>query len=504
MKKNLFFLILILGSLSLSAQQDENLLAKQLVSKNKTLIGLSNYELNNLIISNTYFDNTSKLRMVYLQQSFKGLPVYNQLLVLAFKNETLVSNAGAFIQGIEKRTGGNAGIPSINALMAVKAAMNDRKININADPIVISSDKDGHLITFDNMGVSRENITAELMWVPVNDGKEVKLGWQVYIIPNNTPDYWMVRINAGNGSTLGVSNFNVACNWGGSENSHENKSQIESRQNKKLVFDYLESSLNRNSLVSPQIINNATYKVVPFPAESPLHTGGTPAVVSNPWSNAPGNATSLKWHNDGTLDFNYTRGNNVWAQEDRNGNNGTGVPATSTTTLDPLTFEFTPSFTVTPTQTTPVPNQQFNITNLFYWNNIVHDIMYLYGFDEVAGNFQNSNQGRGGQGNDYVLADAQDGSGTNNANFATPADGASGRMQMYLWSGNPQKDGDVDNGVVTHEFGHGISNRLTGGPAQAGCLQNAEQMALSTGEAALCGEIPVGHVVFVRQFWLGP
>jgi len=33
-----------------------------------------------------------------------------------------------------------------------------------------------------------------------------------------------------------------------------------------------------------------------------------------------------------------------------------------------------------------------------------------------------------------VLAEAQDGSGTDNANFATPNDGRSGRMQMYLWS----------------------------------------------------------------------
>ena len=94
----------------------------------------------------------------------------------------------------------------------------------------------------------------------------------------------------------------------------------------------------------------------------------------------------------------------------------------------------------------------------------------------MSGNFQASNLGRGGAENDYVLADAQDGSGTNNANFATPADGGSGRMQMYLWSGAVQKDGDVDNGIISHEFAHGISNRLTGGPAQAGCLQNNEQM----------------------------
>jgi extracellular elastinolytic metalloproteinase len=59
------------------------------------------------------------------------------------------------------------------------------------------------------------------------------------------------------------------------------------------------------------------------------------------------------------------------------------------------------------------------ITNLFYWNNIMHDLFYKYGFNEESGNFQENNLGRGGKGNDAVIANAQDGAGYNNANFAT-------------------------------------------------------------------------------------
>ncbi|MFT6336309.1 MAG: putative repeat protein (TIGR01451 family) [Halioglobus sp.] len=36
-------------------------------------------------------------------------------------------------------------------------------------------------------------------------------------------------------------------------------------------------------------------------------------------------------------------------------------------------------------------------------------------------------------------------------------------------------DGSVDNGIIAHEYGHGISNRLTGGPGAAGCVSSAEQ-----------------------------
>jgi extracellular elastinolytic metalloproteinase len=40
----------------------------------------------------------------------------------------------------------------------------------------------------------------------------------------------------------------------------------------------------------------------------------------------------------------------------------------------------------------------------------------------------------------------------------------------------PMIDGDLDNGIVAHEYGHGISNRLTGGANNTGCLNNAQQM----------------------------
>jgi hypothetical protein len=39
----------------------------------------------------------------------------------------------------------------------------------------------------------------------------------------------------------------------------------------------------------------------------------------------------------------------------------------------------------------------------------------------------------------------------------------------------PELDGDFDNGIIAHEYGHGISTRLTGGPNNSSCLRNAEQ-----------------------------
>ena len=141
---------------------------------------------------------------------------------------------------------------------------------------------------------------------------------------------------------------------------------------------------------------------------------------------------------------------------------------------------------------TPLVYRDAAVDNLFYWTNVMHDVTYRYGFNEDAGNFQASNYTGAGRGGDEVQAEAHDGSGALNANFATPAEGVPGRMQMYLWVDafetlglgqedivrqydHQVRDGDLDSGVIAHEYGHGISNRLVGGPNNVDCLRTHDE-----------------------------
>jgi uncharacterized repeat protein (TIGR01451 family) len=110
---------------------------------------------------------------------------------------------------------------------------------------------------------------------------------------------------------------------------------------------------------------------------------------------------------------------------------------------------------------------------LFYLCNWIHDRLYELGFTEAAGNFQSNNFGRGGLGNDALQADAQDGSGYNNANMSTPPDGSAPRMQMYIFTGpSPRRDGDLDAEVVLHEYTHGLSWRTVAGGQALGDTQS--------------------------------
>ncbi|PPQ79236.1 hypothetical protein CVT24_007530 [Panaeolus cyanescens] len=212
-------------------------------------------------------------------------------------------------------------------------------------------------------------------------------------------------------------------------------------------------------------VAKASYRVLPVQKE--ILTEGF-ETVSNPADTA---ASPNGWHNTGSGDSTTTSGNNAVAFKGSSS-------ATSSQTSSGLNFVYTQN----PSQ---APTVQANIdaarVNAFYIVNTIHDITYRYGFTESAFNFQTNNFGKGGSGNDAVTVSVQDSSGTNNANFATPADGQPGRMRMFLWTlTSPQRDGALENDIIVHENTHGVSNRLTGG-GTGRCLQTTEAGGMGEG-----------------------
>ena len=170
-----------------------------------------------------------------------------------------------------------------------------------------------------------------------------------------------------------------------------------------------------------------SYRVVPAPFESP--SVSDLVLVTDP---ADPVASPLGWHDDGARSYTITRGNNAFAYADTNDDDFPDFQSPPDGGPD-LRFDFAFDPDRSPERNAPAA-----ITNLFYWTNIAHDVLYRYGFDEAAGNFQATNRGEGGAGGDPVQAEALDGSGVDNANFSTPPDGTEPRMQMFRWRGAPR------------------------------------------------------------------
>lgn len=179
--------------------------------------------------------------------------------------------------------------------------------------------------------------------------------------------------------------------------------------------------------------------------------------------------------------------------------------------LKPFHLKFAKSFCSNPWPCSWNPDKRFswktnraqNTTQVFFYVNNWHDHLMRapIGFDEAAGNFQQHNSTRHGKGGDAVTTQTDDGANTDhglpdanhidNANMATPPDGHSPRMQMYLQhapgtsypNGDPFSPTNVGDeaDTVYHEYTHGLSNRLnvdvqgasTLGGIQAGAMGEA-------------------------------
>jgi len=203
------------------------------------------------------------------------------------------------------------------------------------------------------------------------------------------------------------------------------------------------------------------------------------SVVSGPGA---GNTESpIGWLDAGNHGAQDISGNNVNAYLDTNNSNssdGNGATVSDGNFLTSANLSQSPSTTA---------NKNVAVQNLFYLNNVIHDKLYKHGFVEGVGNFQNNNFGNGGNGNDAVRAEAQDGGGTNNANFSTPNDGSPGRMQMYIWTQtSPNRDGDLDSDIVYHEYCHGLTWRMIG--SMSGAMSGAIGEGMSDVCALLMNE----------------
>jgi extracellular elastinolytic metalloproteinase len=408
------------GFLSAAAKGLPMAIAMDFVRRNLAALNLEESDLEGYTVSNVVYSKVTGATRIYLQQRYQGIPVYNaQLQINVNRDGRIISVNNSFMAGLQRAAGSLK--PARLLPAAVAEALRFSGMKVPAPGIVSTNNRVA------NAGISLEPIDGTLMLLPVRPG-EARLVWNFQIHTLDKQHMWDLTVDAAT-------------------------NQVWTR------FDWVAGD---------------QYRVYPRPVESPNHTTPLPPADGRTLVVNPANALAspFGWHDTNGAagaESQLTTGNNVDAYTDVDANN-TADANSRPSGGAALNFDFALPLTQAPSGYRPAA-----VTNLFYLNNIIHDIQYQYGFDEAAGNFQVNNYGRGGAGNDSVRAEAQDGAGTNNANFGTPSDGQRPRMQMFIWtSPNPDRDGDLDAGIVIHEYGHGISNRQVGG-GNVNCLTNRQQ-----------------------------
>lgn len=391
------FLVLIGGThFSLQAQETKQIISKYL-QDHASDWKLEPSDVSSIEIVSTASSLNKEAKHYYIRQLKNNWPVVNGLASVTVKNGQVVYVAPSLVSLKSE----NTAAPVLSAEDAVKKAFATLGLP-EPNLVVISENKTEQSVIFEKTAYTNENIPVRLFLEHIN-GK-LEYVWDLSVYPTGTTNWWSMRLSAVDGTELFRNNWFVSC-------SAESCS-VETHQHATSAM-----------APPPPPPGMNQYGVYALPAESPNH--GNKIVVTDP---ADATFSPFGWHDTNGADgaeHTITRGNNVYAYDDIDDDNAPGYSPDGGTDLD---FDFPYDSLLGPSG-----NLDVIVTNLFYMNNMIHDIWGHYGFDEESGNFQETNYtGTNGSG-DGVMAEAQDGSGTDNANFATPPDGQNPRMQMYLW-----------------------------------------------------------------------
>ncbi len=429
--------LLVFGQISLLAQQQSPLdLALRHIEQSLDEWGLVSNDIVDIVVSDQYVSKHTGVTHLYFIQRYANVPVHNAINGVHITLDGKVAfSTNRFVDNLAERI--NTTSPQLSAYQALEQAAQHLGVSLEQPLRLIK--QEGSRYTFNGGELAHNDIRVRPMYTFLRNTDEVRLSWDMAIDQIGTADYWSIRVDALTGEILEKSNFTVYCNFdhqtgkkSHADNCAHETIQESARQNYRPVMEALKTE-NMFTLN-----DGASYNVFPIPVESPIH--GDRELVVDP---ADPVASPYGWHDTNAQDgaeFTITRGNNVHAYLDLENIN---------TSLndepdggEELVFDYFYDINEEPDQ-----YRDAAVTQLFYMNNIMHDVMHHYGFDEASGNFQRLNYSGDGQGNDFVFAEAQDGSeGTNpetgqpyanNANFSTPDDGANGRMQMYLWDRSP-------------------------------------------------------------------
>lgn len=410
MKKITLCTIVFLAFNTVFAQYSETNI-KNLYASRMQEFKLTAADLQDMVLTDQYTDQHNGVTHIYLRQVVKGIEVFNANSSLHLsKDGNIISIQNGFVSNALEKI--NTTVPSIGVAAAMKSAgdhigMNLQHAMSKADVPMVNNE-----VVLADAQVSSEPIKVKMYFVNTPAG--LTLTYNVEVLNPSTNDWWNVRVDALNGEVIEKNNWTTHCSVSAHSFNHDaGVSHSQSLLSTEMAHTFAKKS------------GEPIYNVFPLPLESPNHgprqrVSGKEHPIASPYG----------WHDtDGVAgpEYTTTRGNNVFAKEDTLASNS--INGYSPIGGDSLVFDFP----MDSTWMSPSIYLNAAITNLFYQNNVIHDVFYNYGFNEVSGNYQRNNYGKGGNANDHVMAEAQDGSGTGNANFSSPADGQSGRMQMFLW-----------------------------------------------------------------------
>ena len=375
------------------------------------LLGLTAADLAELEVTDSVFSAVSGATRIYLRQRHDGLPVYNAGLQVNINRDGRVLGVG------------NAFVPNLAAIVNTPRAQlaPDRAIerarahvrDLGLEPATVATD------------------VPRPMWLPI-DGSSARRVWNLQLETADGRNYFDINVDAEDGRVW------TRFNW----------------------------------------VADAAYRVYAQPTESPNH-----AVPPNPLPPEDGRtleadpqddtASPFGWHDTDGLpgaEFTILRGNNVHAYDDLDGDNQ--PPAVRARVWAAARLRLPHRSHDGPNRLHGGLDRQSLLLDQRRSRRAVSLRLRRAG-GQLPGQQLRQRRARQRRGAGRGAGWRRDES-TQLLRRRRTAIRHACRCPLFDLT-DPRRDGALDAGLIVHEYGHGISNRLVGGPSNVSCLANDQQ-----------------------------
>lgn len=430
-----------IGTAGLAARSDGDLVARasEIVAAIAPVLGVGRARGTDFVAAGGITDVAGAARIVRLAQRHQGIPVFHAVNALRFAASgdpaALLGNTVTIDDELHPMPDigvAEAVVTVARFVIAPQAEPDVDQFGVPVPPVQVDLDgfeprqlarsDDAEQRTVLDAGPFDGPIRASLLWFPVTIG-DIRLAWQVTLaLPGGFARY-RAMMDAHSGAML----------------------------------------------YARQLVQGVKAQAVVFPAAAfPFDSTPPPQSVELP---VPPGSYGLPLPPDLPPDF-----PDDWVDADRTMGNTTHCrfadsDQTLAGTLADGQVRFEPA-----SQT----GDEQKVLNAFYLACRMHDYFYLLGFREKDWNFQVSNGARGGTGGDPVEVQAHPGPIPLTSSMHTEPEGMSPTLKLGLYS-DTGRHCALDASVVAHEFTHGVTNRLVGGPNDAHALDDPQCRGMGEG-----------------------
>lgn len=456
--------------------------------------GIEKTDVHTLRVTDSVPSAKTGVRHVYLTQEINGIPISNTLLSTIVKQDIDDGSFGNHPSNNYVRTSGQSEGAIRTEVVNIVSSKQAPPLIKNAETCVdtnaptLTAEEALSVAVKEMLGVNGASFRRRVLEeVDVASKRQKSVFEADDLLLNDTPcqlAYWSVSNNHN------ADNCNIRLSWSCIiKPTHASSTEVlidaskgtilhvikfgEKEENKNFTTQQQQADLLRRRL--------STYSAVPYPNENPcpscvqysLTAGESKmniedieplSLVMDP-EYLP--SSPKGWLTVRDVTYDKTQGNNARAAF--NVNEGLvdfydSGETVSMTDKDGSVFDYSDQDVIPENM---LDSLEAAVTNAFYWTNIMHDILYQYGFTEESGNFQEENFGFGGKEGDSVVVEVKETQAFNNAVFLPTVDGARALMILFIFLRSDAKVvlnvADVEYTAAPAAFGPTEYN-ITGAP----------------------------------------